>query len=420
MSGVTALIGVEGSAARADEAQWAVRRLLEQVAVERPLVFVIDDLQWAEAPFLDLIEYVADSISDGSVLLLCMARLELLDQRPNWGGGRLNATTIVGTPTPLHSDELIRQLLGGREVPDALRIRVASAAAGNPLFAEELLAYLQERGHVTLTRDETIVISRLDEVELPPTIRALLTARLDQLPDHERGILERGAVEGQVFHTGTIAALSGLSPPRMPHVDLERLVRKQVLKPEPPLRLGEDAYRFRHLLIRDATYDAIPKHQRAQWHHEFATWLETAVGDRLSGYEEILAYHYGAAYRYHIELGSAAAPLQEKAAKLLRRSAERALLSADLRMPCSCSGNSFISSVQDTPTASLPSRTEARPCLSWVDHQTPNTRPPSRAGSGGRIARASDLCGRCPRDDRDGLSQGQLFRSIVRGYRTCR
>ena len=178
-SGVSVLIGVEGSAADADESTWAVRRAFEHVARDCALVVVLDDLQWAEAPLLDLIDRLADTVTDAPVLLLCMARPELLDERPSWGGGKLNATTILLEPLdPAHSDELVSQLLGARAIPDALRVRVASAAAGNPLFAEELLTYLHERGHITVTKRAVTVGANLDEVELPPTIRALRSPRV--------------------------------------------------------------------------------------------------------------------------------------------------------------------------------------------------------------------------------------------------
>ena len=324
------MIGVDGSEAGADESKWAVRQAFEHLASDRPLVVVLDDLQWAEPPFLDLVDHLADAVTDAPVLLLCMARPELLDARPSWGGGKLNSTTILLEPLdPARSDELVAQLLGRRVVPDELRVRVAAAAAGNPLFAEELLAYLRERGHITVTKEAVAVRSDLDEVELPPTIRALIAARLDQLPDEERGVLERGAVEGQVFHAAAVTALSDRSSTCS--TEFQRLVRKQVIKPDAAVLPGEDAFRFRHLLIRDATYDGIPKQRRAEWHRRFAQWLETTVGQRVTEYEAILAYHYSAAYRYLVELGADdAESLRDRAAALLRRSADRSLTQGDL------------------------------------------------------------------------------------------
>ena len=121
---MTAIIGIEGSNARADESKWALRRAFEHIARDRPLVVVLDDLQWGEPPVLDLVDYLAETVTDAQVLLLCMARPELLDDRPSWGGGKLNTTTILLEPLDAaHADELVAQLLGGRTVPDELRIR---------------------------------------------------------------------------------------------------------------------------------------------------------------------------------------------------------------------------------------------------------------------------------------------------------
>ena len=197
-------------------------------------------------------------------------------------------------------------------------------------FAEELLAYLQERGHITLTDDGVEVRAALEELELPPTIRALIGARLDQLPEQERSVLERGAVEGEVFHAGAITVLASASVDSQPGGALQRLVRKQVIRPDQAQLPGQDAYRFRHLLIRDATYDAIPKQQRADWHPQFAEWLELIVGERASEYEEILAQHYAACYSFRAELGTDDEELRDRATVLLRRSADRALTQTDL------------------------------------------------------------------------------------------
>jgi class 3 adenylate cyclase/DNA-binding SARP family transcriptional activator len=327
--GVTSLIGVEGSEAAAEDSKWALRQVLEHVARQQPLVVVLDDVQWAEAPFLDLVDHLADTVSEAPVMLLCMARPDLLDIRPAWGGGKFNATTILLEPLePAHSDALLTELVGGRTLPDELRVRVASAAAGNPLFAEELLGYLREQGHIVLTEDAVQVTGVLTEIELPPTVRALIGARLDQLPDVERGVLERGAIEGEVFHSGTITALTPSTA--LSGDELKRLVRKQIIRHDQSQLPVQGAYRFRHLMIRDATYDGIPKQQRAAWHQQFGEWLEATVGERVSEYDEILAHHFSACYSYRAELGTGDEALRRRAATLLRRSADRALTQTDL------------------------------------------------------------------------------------------
>ncbi len=190
---IDALLG-HGQAAT-DEIAFGVRKLLEAQAAARPLIVLLDDLHWGEPAFLDLVEQVADLSRDAPILLVCLARPELLDRRPGWSGGKLNATSVLLEPlADDETDELIDGLLDGHPLDIGLRRRIAVAAEGNPLFVEEMLAMVHERGP--------------DEVSVPPTIQALLAARLDQLPRPERATLERGAVEGQVFHRGAVEALA--------------------------------------------------------------------------------------------------------------------------------------------------------------------------------------------------------------------
>ena len=305
----------EAAASSPEEIAWAFRKLLESRAAERPLVVVFDDLHWGEPTFLDLVEHVADLSRDAPILLLCMARPELLDVRPAWGGGKLNATNVL--LEPLAPDETAALLAAlGDGVPAELHERILDAAGGNPLFVEEMVAVAAEGGR---------------EVSVPPTIQALLAARLDQLDQADREVLERGAVEGQVFHRGAVAALA---PPGEPQVDgrLVALVRKDLVRPEPALLPNDDAYRFRHLLIRDTAYEALPKATRAELHDRFATWLEEHGAD-LVELDEIVGYHLEQAYRYRAELGpldDAASAIAGRAGAKLRASAERALERGDL------------------------------------------------------------------------------------------
>ena len=249
---------------------------------------VFDDLQWAEAKFLDLIEHVADLSRDAPLLVLCMARPDLLDRRPTWAGGKLNATTLLLEPLSAgESAEMVTTLVRG--LSEAAQQRVIDAAEGNPLFVEEMLALVRDSG------DENI--------RVPPTIHALLAARLDQLEEHEREVLERGSIEGRLFHRGAVEALY----PEEPQVAtrLTALVRKDLVRPDKPELPGEDAFRFRHLLIRDAAYEALPKATRADLHERFARWLEEFGAD-LPELDEILGYHLEQAVRYRLELGEAA------------------------------------------------------------------------------------------------------------------
>jgi class 3 adenylate cyclase len=308
------ILGQQTLASSPEEIAWAVRKLFEAAAAERPLVVVFDDLHWGEPVFLDLIEHVADFSRNASILLLCMARPELLDRRAAWGGGKLNATNVLLEPlAPDETEQLIDRLLSGRRIDGSLRDRILETAAGNPLFVGEMVAMLAESGDANGST----------EVVVPPTIQALLASRLDQLDDAERNVLERGSVEGQVFHRGAVAALA----PEEPQVDgrLMTLVRKDLVRPAQSLLAGDDAYRFRHLLIRDAAYEALPKATRAELHERFARWLEQHASE-LVELDEIVGYHLEQAYRYRAELG----PLDEAARSLAPRAAAR-LLAAESR-----------------------------------------------------------------------------------------
>jgi class 3 adenylate cyclase/tetratricopeptide (TPR) repeat protein len=278
------VLGDGAIATSSEEIAWAFRKLLEAVAQERPLVVVFDDLHWGEETFFDLVEHVTDLARDAPLLVLCMARPELLDRRPGWGGGKLNATTVLLEPLSLEETETLLDSLGC-VVPD-LRERIREAAEGNPLFVEEMLTLVHESGG--------------GDVAVPPTIQALLAARLDQLDPAERGVLERGAVEGRVFHRGAVQALA---PEEGQVVSrLTSLVRKELVRPDKPQVPGEDAFRFRHLLVRDAAYDALPKAIRADLHERFARWLEEH-GARIPELDEILGHHLEQVIRYRRELG---------------------------------------------------------------------------------------------------------------------
>jgi class 3 adenylate cyclase/tetratricopeptide (TPR) repeat protein len=308
-----------------EDAFWAVRKLLEHLAREHPVVLVFDDIHWGEPTFLDLIEHLADWTREAAVLLLCIARPELLEVRPGWGGGKMNATSILLEPLPTdEASQLVDNLLGRADIPQAARDRILEAAEGNPLFVEEMLAMLIDDGLLRLEDGEWRAVEDLADVTVPPTIHLLLAARLDRLDAEERGVIERGAVEGKVFHSGAVATLS--PQPVRPHVRsrLLALARKELIRPDRPEFAGEDAFRFRHLLIRDAAYQAMPKEQRAELHERFADWLAEAARDRMAEYEEILAHHLEQAYRYRMELGA----IDERAGGLARRAVEHLLASA--------------------------------------------------------------------------------------------
>jgi predicted ATPase/class 3 adenylate cyclase/DNA-binding winged helix-turn-helix (wHTH) protein len=299
---------------------WAARRLFEALARQRPLVVVLDDLQWAEPTFLDLIEHVADLSRDAPIVLLCMARAELLEQRPGWSGGKLNATSILLEPLrPEESRELVENLLSRRTLPSEAADRIVDACEGNPLFAEELLAMLIDDRLLQQDNGGWMLVEAPGELPVPPTIHALVAARLERLPEEERALLARVSVEGTVFHREAVRELAPVS--LVPVVDrsLTALVRKDVIRPDRSVFLDDDAFRFRHILIRDAAYRSLPKEARADLHERFAAWLEQVGGSRLHEFEEILGYHFEQAYRCLAELG----PLDADAEALAERGSER-------------------------------------------------------------------------------------------------
>ena len=269
------LLGESEAATSADEIAWAFRKLLEHAALQRPLLVVFDDIHWGEETFLDLVEHVALLSSGAPILLLCIARPELSDRRPSW--------PITLRLEPLDDGE-VADLIPDRLDPD-LREQIVRAAGGNPLFIGEMLA---------------MAADTVGEVTVPPTLQALLAARLDQLELPERSVLERAAVEGEIFHRGAVQALDPADGHVMPR--LASLARKELIRPDATQLVGEDGFRFRHLLVRDTAYDGMPKALRAELHERFAEWLEQH-GAGLVELDEILGHHLEQAHRYREELG---------------------------------------------------------------------------------------------------------------------
>ena len=302
---IRSLLGESEVGTSAEEIGWAFRKLLEEQA---PLVVVFDDIQWGEQTFLDLIEHVALLSAAAPILLLCMARPELLEVRPTW--------PVTARLEPLTREDAERLI--GEALPEALRSKIAAAAAGNPLFVSEMLSMSQE------AREG-------GEVAVPATLRALLAARLDQLDPAERRVLERGAVEGEIFHRGAVQALT----PEETHVTprLASLVRRQLIRSDRAQLIGEDGFRFRHLLVRDAAYDALPKTTRAGLHERFAGWIAEHAGD-LVELDEVVGYHLEQAHRYLNELGlpsDRTIEIGERAAERLSSAGRRAGRRGDVR-----------------------------------------------------------------------------------------
>jgi class 3 adenylate cyclase/tetratricopeptide (TPR) repeat protein len=306
------LAGTAGQTASREEVPWAVRRLFEALARGRPLIVVVDDLHWAEPAVLDLLEHVARFASDAPILIVGIARPELLDDRPDWGVG--SPEIAVMTLEPLGEDEcgrLIRNLLGGVGVSAQTAGSIAKAAGGNPLFIEELIAELIDRRLLVRSDDRWEATADLAHIPIPAGVSALLAARLDRLDVEERAVLERASVVGQVFDRQAVVALS--PEPARPAVGprLAMLVRRQLIHAEgadgatdgDAATAGPGGFRFRHLLIRDVTYEALPKRRRAELHERLADWLGREDERVLPERDEIAGHHFEQAYRYLEQLG---------------------------------------------------------------------------------------------------------------------
>jgi class 3 adenylate cyclase/tetratricopeptide (TPR) repeat protein len=293
------LLGEDEAGTSPEEIAWAFRKLLEKHA---PIVVVFDDIQWGEETYLDLVEHVV-LLSSAPILLLCMARPELLDSRPAW-------------PATLRLEPLdgaaVEQLIPAHMTSE-LRERIARSAGGNPLFITEMVAIAEKAEK---------------EVAVPPTLQALLAARLDQLEPSERRVLECAAVEGEIFHRGAVRALA--PDEEQVTARLAALVRRQLVRPDRAQIRGDDGFRFRHLLIRDAAYDALPKSTRAELHERFADWLQKHGAD-LVELDELLGSHLNRAAHYKAELGRPDAALSERAGAHVATAGRRALWRGDLR-----------------------------------------------------------------------------------------
>jgi tetratricopeptide (TPR) repeat protein len=317
---VAVAVGSVETAASSEEIAWGFRKLFEALAREQPLIVVLDDIQWAEPTLLDLIEYVSTFAQDASLLLLCIARPDLFELRPAWATPKPNTTLVTLEPLGGSETETLVEEL--RDLPDETKAHIVEAAEGNPLFVEQLVAMQAESGN--------------GELEIPPTIQALLAARIDRLEPEERSVIERASIEGRMFHRGAVAEL--LPERARPRVGshLMTLVRKELIRPDRAVLPGDDGFRFGHILIRDAAYDALPKRLRADLHERFAAWLEARLGGDAPG--EILGYHLEQAYRYRVELGSAdehARKLALQAGRLLAEAGRRAQERGDTAATCS-------------------------------------------------------------------------------------
>jgi class 3 adenylate cyclase/tetratricopeptide (TPR) repeat protein len=297
-----------GGGATPEELFLGVRQLLQSLAEERPIALLIEDLQWAEPMLLDLLGHVVELARDAAILVLCTARNEFLERfhdapSPPLRSGSVLRLTPLGRPA---CEELLGEV--GRELSPEARERVIATSEGNPLFLQELLALARQTG----------------SVEVPPTIHALLSARLEQLPVEERLPLERGAVEGYVFHSGAVETLMVERSREEVAQHLSALQRRQLIRPHATSLPGQAAFRFLHQLFRDTAYERLPLAQRAALHERFADWA-LREGAGRPDLDEIIGWHLEQATRYRRELRMEPAPqLSTRGARHLHRAGMRA------------------------------------------------------------------------------------------------
>jgi class 3 adenylate cyclase len=292
------------------ELAWAFRRYLCAIAESRPVVFLIDDLQWAEDGLVEVVERVAERLVDVPILLLCVARPELLERRPGWSVGRADATTLTLDPLrPAEVATLVSSLLDIDSLSEDMRQRIVERSEGTPLFCEEVVGMLIEEGGLVRDGGTWRAAAGAAQVEVPRSIQAVLTARLDALVPAEKSLLQAASVVGERFRVEEVVEMTSDASKSA----IESALRKGLLAEEE--RTGE--IRFRHLLVRDTAYASIPKADRARLHELVAQRLETASADPRQ-FAEILAHHWDRALSLSLELRLDAGEVESRAKEALR------------------------------------------------------------------------------------------------------
>jgi class 3 adenylate cyclase/tetratricopeptide (TPR) repeat protein len=291
-------IGLSAATYPVEETFWATRRFLESIAGGEPLLVLIDDIHWAERTFLDLIRSVANTLTGAPVVLACSARPDLFDTHPDWGQESDRHRVLVLQPlSEDESVEVAENLLGTADLDLEVRRKIVEASEGNPLFVEQMLSMLLDDG--ILERDDRgrwVLIREVGAITVPPTIQALLSARLDRLGPIDRVVVERAAVIGQIFFRGAVEDLSPDEVRRHAGESLRSLTHRELVQPHESSFAGQEAYRFMHILIREAAYHGLLKRTRADLHVRFIDWLERVASDRVLEFEEIRGYHLEQAF----------------------------------------------------------------------------------------------------------------------------
>jgi predicted ATPase len=312
LSHLQALVGVAGeideSRDRRTEAFSAWRRFFETLAEQRPLVLVFEDLHWADDALLDFVDYLAEWVVGVPMLIVGTARPELLERRPDWGGGKRNATTLsIGALSNAETAKLLPIL------PAEVQQRVLERAEGNPLYAAEYARMLEEHSG--------------DDLPLPETVQGVIAARIDSLPPQEKALVQDAAVLGKVFWPSALESADEDALHALERKEFVRRDRRSAVA-------GESQYAFLHLLVRDVAYGQIPRARRMEKHRAAAEWIESLSPDRSEDRAEMLAHHYREALRLAQASGADTMPFRGPALAALAEASGRPAISPPKRRRC--------------------------------------------------------------------------------------
>ena len=331
---MSTLLGLPTDPASQAELYDGWRTYLSSIATMHPLVLVLEDIHWADEATLDFIELLT-RWGEGPIAVVCLARPELLERRPTWGGGIRNASLVE--LTRLDDDKataMLEALLDG-PLPGTLSERLVEVASGNPLFTEELVRMFMDQGVLRFVDGGWRFSGPLDEVEVPGSVQAVLAERLDELSATEKRAAQEASVIGRIFWDVVLASLRDAAVHEI-DVELQELRRKEFVSPRSPSSLQHASeWSFHHVLVRDVAYESLPKADRARLHLGVAHWAERELAERIEEFAELVASHKSAALRYEEELRSGAADdptlrsLRQEVLAAARRAVDRAAAVSD-------------------------------------------------------------------------------------------
>ena len=281
-----------GGGAEKEESFTAWRRFLEAIASRNPLGLVFEDLHWADAALLEFIDHLVEWSTEVPLLVVCTSRPELYESHPGWGGGKRNSTTIaLSCLSESETAQLISALLSQAVLPAEVHSTLLERAGGNPLYTEEFIRMLSDRG-VLQRKGRVLTIDPHADIPMPDNVQALIAARLDTLPAERKALLHDASVAGKVFWSGALSALGGRDE-REVREGLHELARKELIRPARNSSMeGQQEYSFWHALVRDVAYGQIPRAARGAKHRAVAEWIEAIAGDRVGDHSEVLVHHY--------------------------------------------------------------------------------------------------------------------------------